>query len=74
MPATARVPHNKSQTFTASGGSGTGYTWSLSTNASGGSINPATGVYTAGPTGKVTDVVRVQDSLGSSATATVTVN
>ncbi len=73
-PATARVPHNKSRTFTASGGSGTGYAWSLSTNASGGSINPATGVYTAGATRNVTDVVRVQDSLGNSATATVTVN
>ncbi|HXX30075.1 MAG TPA: hypothetical protein VEJ89_05100, partial [Myxococcaceae bacterium] len=62
-----------SATFTASGGSGTGFTWSLSTNASGGSINATTGLYTAGATPNVTDVVAVQDSLGNSANASVAV-
>src|SRR5262249_7972299 len=60
-------------TFTASGGSGTGFTWSLSTNASGGSINAGTGAYTAGATPNVTDVVHVQDSLGNAATHSVTI-
>ena len=72
-PATASVAPRGSLTFTASGGSGTGYTWSLSTNASGGSINASTGLYTAGATPSVTDVVRVQDSLGNAATRNVTV-
>ena len=40
-PATASVPPRGTQTFTASGGSGTPYTWSLPTNLSGGSIMPA---------------------------------
>ena len=70
--ATTIAPRG-SATFTASGGSGTGFSWSLSTNASGGSINPGTGAYTAGATPNVTDVVRVQDSLGNAATQNVTV-
>ncbi len=69
----ATVPVSTSATFTASGGSGTGFTWSLSTNASGGSIDPGTGAYTAGTTPSVTDVVSVQDSLGNSATTPVSV-
>ncbi|HMK74089.1 MAG TPA: hypothetical protein VK454_12165, partial [Myxococcaceae bacterium] len=72
-PATASVAPRGSLTFTASGGSGAGYTWSLSTNASGGSIVAGTGAYTAGATPSVTDVVRVQDSLGNAATRNVTV-
>lgn len=57
-------------TFTANGGSGTGYSWSLITNASGGMLTA--GAYAAGPTPGV-DVVQVVDSLGNSATASVTV-
>ncbi len=57
----------------ASGGSGVGFTWSLATNNSGGSIDATTGAYTAGPTGNVIDVVQVTDSLGNTATASVTV-
>ncbi len=73
-PVTASVAPTGSQTFSASGGSGgSGYTWSLVTNASGGSVNASTGAYTAGPTGNVTDVVQVTDSLGNTATASVTV-
>ena len=72
-PPSASVVPKGSQTFTASGGSGTGYTYSLATNASGGNINSSTGTYTAGPTGSVTDVVEVTDSANDSATANVTV-
>jgi len=73
VPATASVAPLGAQTFSASGGSGAGFAWSLLTNLSGGSIVPATGVYTAGLTGGVTDVVRVVDSLGNIATRNVTV-
>ncbi len=71
-PATATVAPRASQTFTAAGGSGTGFVWSLPTNLSGGGVN-SSGVYTAGTTGGVTDVVRVTDSLGNAATRNVTV-
>ena len=72
-PASVTVAPGASQTFTASGGSGTGYTWDLATNHSGGAITAA-GVYTAGATGGVTDVVRVTDSASHTTTATVTVS
>jgi hypothetical protein len=71
-PSQVTVAVGASQTFTASGGSGTGYTWDLATNNSGGAITAA-GVYTAGATGGVTDVVRVTDSANHTAMATVTV-
>jgi hypothetical protein len=61
-----------SQTFTVSGGSGTGYIWALISNASGGTLS-ATGLYTAGSVNDATDVVSVTDSLGVPATAIVTV-
>ncbi len=72
-PGTATVAPLGSQTFTASGGSGSGYAWSLATNNSGGSINASTGAYTAGAMGSVSDVVQATDSLSDSATATITV-
>jgi N-acetylneuraminic acid mutarotase len=72
-PPSATVAPRQSQTFTASGGSDTGYVWSLATNASGGTIDAATGEYMAGSTGSVTDVVRVTDSLGHTASASITV-
>jgi subtilisin family serine protease len=59
--------------FTASGGTGEGWTWSLATNASGGAIDPRTGEYTAGPGGAATDVVQVEDSFENVATASVSV-
>jgi hypothetical protein len=70
-PATATVAPGLQTTFVASGGLAP-YTWFLSNNASGGSIS-STGVYTAGATGGVGDVVTVLDSLGASAIAAVTV-
>ncbi len=72
-PANPTVAAGGTQTFTASGGSGTGYVWSLTSRPSGGTINAATGVYTAGATGGVTDVVQVADSAASTATTNVTV-
>lgn len=57
--------------LTGLGGYGT-LTYTMSSNPSGGSVVAATGVYTAG--GSVgTDVVLVTDSLGNTATITVTV-
>jgi MYXO-CTERM domain-containing protein len=72
-PAKAEVASGASQTFTATGGSGEGFTWSLSGNESGGTMNPATGEYVAGPTGNVTDHVTVKDSYDNEQTALVTV-
>ncbi len=71
-PTTASVVTGGGASFTASGGDGS-YTFSLFANNSGGSIDPSTGSYTAGPTGGVSDTVRVTDGLGATADATVTV-
>lgn len=70
-PSGAKLQPGATLTFTASGGSGTGFTWSLVSNGSGGSISP-TGVYTAGQTNDL-DVVQVTDSVGNTATCTVVV-
>ncbi|MBK7858671.1 MAG: hypothetical protein IPJ65_08625 [Archangiaceae bacterium] len=72
-PRSAEVAAGGTQTFNVTGGSGQGYAWALSTNASGGSIVPASGAYAAGATGNVTDDVQVTDSLGNTAVAHVTV-
>jgi len=72
-PGSASVAPRGQTAFAATGGSGTGYVWSLPTNGSGGSIDASTGAYTAGPTGNVTDTVRVTDSVGNSASVNVTV-
>ena len=73
VPTTVTAAPKGSATLTTSGGSGTGYAWSITTNNSGGSIGAGTGVYTAGSTGSVTDTVQVTDSLGDVATRTVTI-
>ncbi len=72
-PSNPSTPPLGALTFSAAGGSGSGFQWSLATNASGGAIDSATGSYAAGPQGGVTDVVQVQDSLGNVATTEVTV-
>lgn len=72
-PATAEVRSGERQTFAARGGTNAAFEWSLTTNASGGSIDPSTGEYLAGPVGNVTDDVSVRDSLGNTASAAVTV-
>jgi len=58
--------------FTGLGGYGT-YVYSFQTNNSGGSINASTGLYVAGATPSVIDTLKVTDSLGNTATATVSV-
>ena len=71
-PRLATVPPLGAQAFIAHDGTGAGYTWTLATNASGGSID-GSGHYTAGPTGGVVDVVRLTDSSGEWSSARVTV-
>jgi hypothetical protein len=73
-PPSANVAPGGAQTFAASGGAGFGYAYSFQTNASGGTINASTGQYTAGPAGNTTDVVKVTDGVGGTATATVNVS
>jgi MYXO-CTERM domain-containing protein len=70
-PTSATVPPRGSQAFTASGGSG-GYTWTLTTNASGGSVD-GSGAYVAGSVGSVTDTLQLADSDGDVVTATIQV-
>src|SRR5690606_24009418 len=72
-PATPSAPPRGAVAFSATGGAGAPYTWSLSANLSGGSINASTGAYTAGATGSVTDTVRAVDALGNQATVNVAV-
>jgi predicted secreted protein len=71
-PTHVTLPPGASETFTVSGGSGTGYVWHFVTNASGGTLS-ATGLYTAGSLNDATDMVSVTDSNGVPATAIVTV-
>ena len=72
-PKSTSLQPKMSQAFSASGGSGTGYIWALASNGSGATLNPSTGVYTAGAISGTTDIVQVTDSLGNSASATITV-
>lgn len=72
-PAAVILPPRETQIFNVTGGSGMGFTWSLMTNLSGATFNPTTHTYVAGTVGNVADVVKVTDSLGNSATATITV-
>jgi hypothetical protein len=69
-PASATVTTGNTVHFSATGGSGAGYAWSIPTNASGASFTGS--LYKAGPTGGV-DTVKVVDSLGNAQTALVTV-
>ncbi|HET9596270.1 MAG TPA: hypothetical protein VFP65_11850, partial [Anaeromyxobacteraceae bacterium] len=71
-PSTLTVYPAEIVNFTASGGSGTGYTFGFVVDASGGTLG-TNGSYVAGPTTRVIDLVRVTDSLGATATATVSV-
>jgi hypothetical protein len=57
-------------TLTATGGTGP-YTWTMTTNGSGGSVTSG-GVYTAGPSGG-TDTITVTDTNGGTSTITITV-
>ena len=69
-PAAVTLAVNNTQTFSAVGGSGP-FTYSIFSG--GGTINSATGFFTA-PATAGTVTVRVTDSLSATANATVTVN
>lgn len=71
LPASSAVAAAGSVQFVAAGGYGA-FTYSISVNNSGGSIDANTGAYTAGGVSG-TDTVRAVDKLGNAATATVTV-
>lgn len=71
-PPNATLAPRATQAFTASGGSGSGYAWSMASAPSGGTIS-SSGLYTAGPVPNVVDQVQVTDSLLDVATANVTV-
>lgn len=71
-PESVSLYRNQTQTFTAGGGFAP-RTFSIVQNNSGGSINPTSGLYTAGNTMNVTDTIRVTDAFGSTADATANV-
>lgn len=71
-PATSSVAATDSQQMTGLGGYGT-YIYSFSSNVSGGTIDSGTGEYTAGST-PGTDILKVTDAMGNTATATVSVS
>lgn len=72
LPVTTSLESAEQITFVAYGGYGS-YTYSVSNNNSGSSINATTGVYTAGPTDGTTDTIQVVDVLGNVQTSTVSV-
>ncbi|HRG95112.1 MAG TPA: SBBP repeat-containing protein [Polyangiaceae bacterium] len=59
--------------FTATGGSGAGYVYAVTSSGSGGTIDAMTGAYLAGATIASVDVVAVVDSLGNTASTNVRV-
>jgi hypothetical protein len=71
-PASVSIYRFQTQTFTAAGGVAP-RVFSIVQNASGGSINSSSGLYTAGNTFNVADTVRVTDAFGNIAEATVNV-
>lgn len=71
-PSTNTVTRSTSAQLTGLGGQ-VPLAYAVTTNNSGGSINAATGLYTAGSTPNVTDTVTVTDLFGNTATATVNV-
>mgnify|MGYP001225631197 CR=1 FL=1 len=71
-PASVSLYRFQTQTFAATGGVAP-RVFSIVQNASGGSINSSSGLYTAGNTINVTDTVRLTDAFGNIAEATVNV-
>lgn len=70
-PSSSNVQNGNTEQFTPLGGYGA-YTYSFVTNNSGGTFDTM-GLYTAGGTFPVTDTLMATDSLGNTATATVSV-
>lgn len=69
-PENAEIHPKGSIAFGASGGGGSGYTWSLVQNESGGFIDSSTGAYTAGPSSGE-DVISVTDPNGITSTTSI---
>lgn len=72
-PADTTVNAGNSVWFAATGGSGA-YTFTLDPAASGGTIDPVSGVYRAGPISGVDDIVVLKDDLGNTTTGTIHVH
>jgi hypothetical protein len=70
VPGSPSIEPMGKQTFFALGGSGSSYSWALTTNNSGGNVDSA-GHYVAGPKGNSVDTIQVTDSLGNTATADI---
>lgn len=71
-PTAPTVVHGTTEQFSSLGGFGT-ITWTIHTNNSGGTINSSSGLYTAGSTHPVTDVVRATDALSNTTDVSVSV-
>jgi hypothetical protein len=71
-PATVQVIIGQEQAFAYTGGVAA-VAWTLSGNNSGGSIDPESGVYTAGATPDATDTITATDAEENVATASVSV-
>ena len=71
-PLTALVTPGGRVSFIASGGTPP-YSFSVSTNNSGGSIDPSSGQFLAGPAGLVVDQITLQDAVLDTVTASVTI-
>ncbi len=71
-PANISLPVQGTQTFVGSGGT-LPYSYTLAANNSFGSIDPVTGLYTAGTHSGVQDMIKVTDSEGRIAFATADV-
>lgn len=71
-PTAPSVAHGGTVQFSTLGGFGA-LSYSIHTNNSSGSINSSTGLYTAGGTHPVTDVVRVTDALSNTTDVNVAV-
>jgi hypothetical protein len=61
-PKVATLSPGAQITFVATGGNDSSYEYSFQANNSGGTINTATGLYTAGPATGVTDTIIVTDA------------
>jgi uncharacterized phage protein gp47/JayE len=72
LPAAFTVLHATTAQYSQLGGYGV-MTYSIAINNSGGTINPTTGLYTAGGTFPVIDTIQVTDALGNFIQTTVSV-
>ena len=70
-PTSVTLAVSNTKSFSGSGGVGT-YTYSVASGGAGGTVN-SSGLYTA-PATSGTDTVKITDTLGNSATSTVTIN